>query len=125
MSSDSEPVCILDDDLSVRRSLQRLLDSDGIATRTFETPEEFLDYAKAHSVRVAVLDIVMPGTSGIEVQECLSKISPATRVIMMTGRDEPGIRAAAMERGAVGYLLKPFDDEAFLAIVRKALGRVD
>jgi two-component system response regulator FixJ len=73
-------------------------------------------------VEVAVLDVVMPGLSGIEVQELLRGISPATRVIVMTGRDEPGVRASAMEAGAVGFVIKPFDDEVFLALVRGALG---
>jgi two-component system, LuxR family, response regulator FixJ len=122
MSADLQPVCVLDDDLSVRRSLQRLLESDGIAARTFEYSNDFLAYASAHAVVVAVLDVVMPGTSGIEVQEQLREISPATRVIMMTGRDEPSVRSSAMDRGAVGFLVKPFDDEAFLALVRGSLG---
>ena len=122
MSPDLQPVCVLDDDLSVRRSLQRLLESDGIAARTFEYSNDFLAYASAHAVVVAVLDVVMPGTSGIEVQEQLREISPATRVIMMTGRDEPGVRSSAMDGGAVGFLVKPFDDEAFLALVRGSLG---
>ena len=71
---------------------------------------------------LAVLDVWMPETSGLQVQVRLHEMSPATKVIVMTGRETPAIRAAAMEGGAFAFLLKPFDDEAFLSLVRQALG---
>jgi FixJ family two-component response regulator len=69
-----------------------------------------------------VLDVWMPEVNGVEVQERLRKLSPGTRVIIITAREEPAIREAAMEAGAFAFLDKPFDDETFLALVRSALG---
>ena len=121
MSLNHEHVCILDDDSSVRKSLQHLLESDGICSRAFEFPEDFLTYARAQAVEVAVLDVVLPGTSGIEVHKLLREISPATRVIFISGRDDPSVRSAALKAGAFGFLSKPFDDEVLLEMVRGAV----
>ncbi len=63
----------------------------------------------------------MPARNGIEVQERLLELSPDTRVIVITGREEPTIRAAALAGGAFAFLVKPFEDEAFLALVRGAI----
>lgn len=114
-------ICILDDDSSVLSALQELLASDGFEAWTFDSPDRFLAHAQEHAVKLAVLDVWMPGTNGIEVQERLHELSPKTRVIMITGREEAPIRAAALEGGAFGFLVKPFDDEAFLTLVRRAL----
>jgi FixJ family two-component response regulator len=118
------PICILDDDFSVLNSLRELLDSDGWEARTFDNPDLFLAYARDHPVKLAVLDVWLPQMTGIDVQERLHMISPKTLVIVITGREEPAIRAAAMEAGAFGFLGKPFEDEAFLTLVRDALGEV-
>jgi two-component system, LuxR family, response regulator FixJ len=84
-------------------------------------PNKFLAYAQEHAVKLAVLDVWMPETNGIKVQERLHELSPDTRVIVITGREEPAIRSAALESGAFAFLLKPFDDETFLTLVRRAL----
>ena len=63
----------------------------------------------------------MPKTSGLEVQSRLHLVSPNTKVIVVTGQEVPGIRATALGGGAVAFLMKPFDDEAFLTLVRQAL----
>ena len=118
------PICILDDDFSVLNSLRELLDSDGWEARTFDNPDLFLAYAREHPVKLAVLDVWLPQMTGIDVQERLRVISPETLVIVITGREEPAIRAAAMEAGAIGFLGKPFEDEAFLTPVRDALSEV-
>jgi two-component system nitrogen regulation response regulator GlnG len=114
-------ICILDDDTSVRRSIEQLLDSDGRTALSFKDAEEFLAYARAHAVSLAVLDVWMPRTSGLEVQARLRETSPDTKVIVVTGRETPAIRAAALEGGAFGFLVKPFDDETFLSLVGQAL----
>jgi FixJ family two-component response regulator len=116
-----ESICILDDDVSILSSLQELLDSDGLEARAFNNPDQFLAYAKDHAVKLAILDVWMPETNGIEVQDRLHQLSPATQVIMITGREEAPIRDAALERGAFAFLVKPFDDEMFLELVRKAV----
>jgi two-component system response regulator FixJ len=122
MSPELESICILDDDASVGHSIVELLDSDGLTALSFENEEAFFAHTRSHAVPLAVLDVWMPETSGLLVQVRLHEVSPATKVIVMTGRETPAIRAAAMEGGAFAFLLKPFDDEAFLALVRQALG---
>jgi two-component system response regulator FixJ len=121
MTETNETICVLDDDDSVRASIERLLDSDGLSAQTFERADNFLAYAIRHHVALAVLDVWLPEASGLAVQLRLREFSPDTRVIVMTGREEPGIRAAALAGGALAFLVKPFDDEAFIALIRRAL----
>ena len=118
----TKPICILDDDLSVLSSLHELLESDGFDSETFDNPQKFISYAQEHPVRVVVLDVWMPNTNGIEVQELLRELSPTTRVIMITGREVAAVRVDALKGGASAFLVKPFGDEVFLTAVREALG---
>ncbi len=121
MSPASAPICILDDDVSVLRSIGQLLESDGLSSQTFEHAGEFLAHARTHEVKVAVLDVCLGDANGLEVQAQLHDISPATRVIIMTGLDQPGVQTIALRNGARAFLLKPFEDEAFLSEVHDAL----
>ena len=121
MPAEAESICVLDNDASVRNSIERLLDSDGLMAQSFGDAEDFLAYAQSHPVRLAVLDVWMPNKSGLEVQARSQLVSPKTKVIVITAQEIPGIRAAALAGGAFGFLVKPFDDEAFLALVRQAL----
>jgi two-component system response regulator FixJ len=116
-----QPVCILDDDASVLSSLRELLASDGFDAEIFDNPDKFLAYAQEHPIKLVVLDVWMPATSGMEVQDRLREFSPETRVIMITGRPELALRAAAVENGSFAFLVKPFEDEVFLGLVRQAL----
>jgi FixJ family two-component response regulator len=115
-------ICVVDDDPSVLRSLRELLGSDGFDAQIFDRPERFMDYARTHSIRLAVLDDLMPTQNGIELQERLRTQSPHTAVIIITGRDDPNLRTRAQKGGAFAFLVKPFDDEQFLDAVRGALG---
>jgi len=117
----AEVVCLVDDDLAVLKSIGRLLASDGLGVRAFSQPQDFLAYVQAHSVPVVVLDILMEGMSGLEVQEQLREVSPRTTVIIMTGREGVNTRSTAVEMGASAFFTKPFDDEEFLRAVRSAL----
>jgi FixJ family two-component response regulator len=121
MSLKLESICILDDDASVRHSIVQLLDSDGLKGLSFEDAEGFFSHVRSHTVPLAVLDVWMPETSGLQVQARLHEMSPGTQVIVMTGRETSAIRAAALAGGAFAFLAKPFDDEAFLSLVRQAL----
>src|SRR5271165_542002 len=121
MSAEPDSICILDDDASVRHSIVQLLDSDGQKAQSFEDAEVFFAHARSHAVPLALLDVWMPETSGLQVQARLREVSPDTKVIVMTGRETPAIRAAALEGGAFAFLVKPFDVEAFLSLVRQAL----
>jgi two-component system response regulator FixJ len=98
-----------------------LFGSDGLAERAFGDPESFLEYVKTQSVWVVVLDIWMEHMTGLEVQARVAKVSPHTRVIIMTGREEPEAEQTALKLGAIAFFTKPFDDEAFLVAVRGAL----
>jgi FixJ family two-component response regulator len=116
-------VCLVDDDASVLKSIQRLLASDGLAARAFGKPEEFLVYATAHHVAVVVLDIWMEKVTGLEVLARLCALSPKTRVIVITARDDLAARAMVTAIGPFAFFIKPFNDEKFLAAVHNALAQ--
>ena len=119
--SDTEVVCLVDDDLSVLKSIERLLASDGFSVRAFNKPKEFLTHVQAHTVPLVVLDIWMEEMSGLEVQAQLSALSPNTRVIIITGREDQTAKLAALQSGVLAFFTKPFDDDQFLNAVRDAL----
>jgi FixJ family two-component response regulator len=119
--SDAEIVCLVDDDLSVLKSIERLLASDGFSVCAFNTPKEFLTYVQAHAVPLVVLDIWMEEMSGLEVQTQLSALSPQTRVIIITGREDQTAKLAALQSGVIAFFTKPFDGDQFLNAVRRAL----
>lgn len=118
---DQASVCLLDDDLSMLKALERLLKSDGFNVERFHEPAAFLAAVGQGPCRVAILDVWMPDMNGLEVQAALRKESPETRIIFISGRDDPSVRQTALEAGAFGFLSKPFDDEVFLQLVRKAV----
>lgn len=118
---DQASVCLLDDDLSMLKALERLLKSDGFNVERFSEPAAFLSAVGNSPCRVAILDVWMPDMNGLEVQAALQKESPDTRIIFISGRDDPSVRQTALEAGAFGFLSKPFDDEAFLQLVRTAV----
>ena len=119
--SDTEIVCLVDDDLSVLKSIERLLASDGLSVRGFNKPREFLTHVQAHTVPLVVLDIWMEEMSGLEVQAQLSALSPQTRVIIITGREDQTAKLAALQSGVIAFFTKPFDGDQFLNAVRRAL----
>jgi FixJ family two-component response regulator len=128
MSNSSEleagEVCIVDDDASVLKSMQYLLASEGLKVRPFNRAEDFLAYASKNRVPVVVTDIWMDGVTGLEVLARLCAISPKTKVIVITAREDLAARATAMAIGPIAFFMKPFDDEKFIAAVRDALNRV-
>jgi len=114
-------ICLLDDDPSVLRGLNRLLMSAGWCPEQFNDPGPFLKYVKLHRPTVAIIDVWMPLMNGLEVQSRLRELSPSTRVIMFTGKDDPLVRSTSLKAGASAFFTKPFDDEEFLTAVRLAL----
>ena len=112
---------MVDDDPSVRKALSRLLESAGIGVCAFATGEDFLSYAVSHPVSVVVLDIWMQRMNGLEVLVHLCSLSPKTRIIIITGREDLAVRSIATQVGAAGFLLKPFEDAEFLDKVQYAL----
>jgi two-component system response regulator FixJ len=120
---EEKEVCLVDDDLSVLKSMHYLLASEGIKVRTFSKAADFLAHASAQHVPVVVTDIWMDQVTGLEVLARLCAISPKTRVIVITAREDLAARATAMAIGPVAFFMKPFDDEKFIAAVRDALSQ--
>jgi FixJ family two-component response regulator len=119
--ADAPSIRLLDDDLSMLKALDRLLKSEGFDVEKFSDPVAFLSSMEEATCRLAILDVWMPDMNGLEVQTVLRKESPDTRIIFISGRDDPSVRQAALEAGAFGFLSKPFDDETLLQLVRKAV----
>lgn len=114
-------ICLLDDDLSMLKALDRLLKSEGFNVERFSDPAAFLTSIGESPCRLAILDVWMPDMNGLEVQSVLRKEAPDTRIIFISGRDDPSVRETALAAGAFGFLSKPFDDEAFVQLVHKAI----
>jgi FixJ family two-component response regulator len=119
-------ICLVDDDPSVLKATGRLLSSAGWKIEPFSDPHAFLRHAETNRPPLAILDIWMPAMNGLEVQQRLRSISPSTRVIVLTSKDDPSVRSKALAAGASAFFLKPAPDEEFLekieSICRKANG---
>src|SRR6266436_1495986 len=119
-SKETLAVCLLDDDPSILKSTRRLLDSAGWKVEAFTDPITFLEHAAMHRPGVAVIDIRMPDMNGLEVQTRLRRVSPSTRVIVLTSKDDPAVRTIAMNAGASAFFIKGVDNAEFLARVKAA-----
>jgi FixJ family two-component response regulator len=115
-------IWLLDDDVSMLKALGRLMNSAGFIVEKFNHPAAFLARLEHAPCRVAILDVWMPDMNGLEVQACLRRDSPETRIIFISGRDDPLVRQTALDAGALAFLAKPFDDEFMVQLVRKAAG---
>ncbi len=115
-------ICLVDDDPSVLKAVGRLLASAGCVVQAFSEAAPFLAYISANRVDLVVLDIWMKQMTGLEVLARLCSVSPQTRIIIMTGHEDPAVKLIATQIGAVAFFLKPFDDEQFLAAVHHVLG---
>lgn len=117
----SPRVCLVDDDRSVLKAMSRLIVSAGWEVESFNDPNAFLNHAEKEPPPLVVLDILMPLMNGLEVQRRLKEISPSTRVIILTSKDDPFVRNRAMEAGATAFFVKPVNDEDFLAEIESAV----
>jgi FixJ family two-component response regulator len=115
-------VSVVDDDQSVRESLLDLLRELGFAVEAFGSAEEFLASEHLDGTRCLVLDVAMPGMSGPELQEELSRRGSAVPIIFITAQEDESIRPRVLAAGAVACLFKPFSDTALLDAVHAALG---
>jgi FixJ family two-component response regulator len=120
LSKETSPVYLLDDDPSILKATRRLLDSVGWKVEAFSDPMAFLEHAAIHCPELAVIDIVMPDMNGLEVQTRLRSISPSTRVIVLTAKDDPSVRRMAMNAGASAFFIKGVESGEFLAGVKAA-----
>ena len=120
-ASDRDSIWLLDDDVSMLKALGRLMSSAGLIAEKFSDPEAFLARLKHARCRVAVLDVWMPQMNGLEVQARLRRDSPETRIIFITGRDDPSMRQTALDAGAFALFTKPFENEVLVKAIQKAL----
>ena len=117
----SSLVAIVDDDDLMRSALQGLLKAVGLPSRVFASAEEFLNSGQQHQTACLIVDIRMPGISGLELQTRLNAEHCRIPTIFITAHGDTQMRMQALRAGAVEFLAKPFDDEALLDSVRAAL----
>ena len=116
-------IAVIDDDASVRRALQRLLQSAGFAVDTFATAREFLEADSWAQTGCLVLDVHLPGMSGYQLQEHLAASGVVIPIVFITAYDDASTRERVERSGAVGYLRKPFDQETLIEAIRRAIGQ--
>ena len=124
MSECDATIYIVDDDNSVRRGLARLLRSTGYRVETFASVREFLERGDLDGAGCLVLDIRMPGESGLDLHQALVDQGWALPVVFITGNGNIPMTMLAIPRDAVDVLTKPFDDQTLLDAIQHALGRV-
>ncbi len=114
-------VYVVDDDASVRNAVRRLLKSAHYSVMTFASAEEFWQSEFKSVPGCLLLDIMLPGISGFELQEKLLDKGHKIPVIFVTGQDRPGMQQRALGLGAIAYLKKPIDEETLLESIRLAM----
>jgi RNA polymerase sigma factor (sigma-70 family) len=114
-------VFVVDDDDSVRKATQRLIRSVGMKVETFENAKDFLKHPEYKGACCLILDIKMPGLSGLDLQEELLKAGLTFPIIFMTGHGTVPMSVRAMKAGAIDFLEKPFEDQALLDLITNAI----
>src|SRR6185369_12277535 len=123
MSSPAPIVFIVDDDVSVRESLELLTRNEGWQVETFASAQKFLDRPRSYVPSCLVLDVSLPGLNGLELQERVAGERSDMPIIFITGYGDVPMTVQAMKAGAVEFLTKPFSDEVLLNAIRLALKR--
>jgi two-component system response regulator HydG len=119
LTKQAAPVYLLDDDASILKATRRLLDSAGWNNvEIFTDPIAFLERAAMHQPELAVIYMLMPVMNGLEVQTRLRRVSPSTRVIVLTGQDDPSKGRIAMNAGASAFFIKGVESGEFLAGIK-------
>ncbi|MEQ9607553.1 MAG: response regulator [Kiloniellaceae bacterium] len=121
MSKQPLRVAVVDDDSSVRRALQRILTVLDVSVEAYASGEDFLQSLGMLRPDCVVLDLHMPGLSGLEVQQRIKKLDERLPVVIVTGHHEPGMRRRCLLAGAAGYLRKPIDGEALRHAIDQAV----
>jgi len=114
-------VFIVDDDPSIRRSPERLVRSDGYQVEVFMSARQFLERADMKKPDCLVVDVRMPGQSGLDLQQVLETAGSTVPIIFITGHADGPLAEQALRAGAVELLAKPFDGEVLLGAVRRAI----
>lgn len=119
----SATVFVIDDDADVRASIQGLLKSAGLRSECFETAEEFLEKKPSDGPGCLILDVSLPGISGLDFQQKLRSAGSQIPIIFITGHGDIPTSVKAMKSGALEFLTKPFDDAELLSAVEQAIDR--
>jgi len=122
-SAEIPTVFVVDDDANVRTSIQGLLKSAGLCAECFETAEQFLQRKPSKGPSCLILDVSLPGMSGLDFQQKLRNAGLQIPIIFVTGYGDIPMTVRAMKSGAVEFLTKPFEDQALLDAVQQALAR--
>ena len=117
-------VCVIDDDLSMRKAIERLLESEDYSVEIFTGAREFLARVPHTGASCVILDLNMPGLNGLELQETLAQTGRMEQIIFITGGATVPSCVQAMKAGAVDYLQKPFHDEDLLGAIERALDAI-
>jgi FixJ family two-component response regulator len=123
VNSEAPIVFAVDDDASMREALSRLFRSMGMRAQIFASAQEFLMFKRPDVPACLVLDVRLPGLSGLDLQHELVASGPAIPIIFITGHGDIPMSVQAMKAGAVDFLTKPFRDQALLDAIRQALQR--
>jgi len=114
-------IAVVDDEVSVRKSLRRLLQAFGFDVATFASGKVFFDSLEIQRPDCLILDLHMPGMNGLEVQGRLTQAGLRVPVIVITGHDEPETRARCLAAGADDYLCKPFNGDELVTAIERAI----
>jgi FixJ family two-component response regulator len=123
MSTPAPIIFVVDDDRSVRESLRRLLTSRGLAVQVFPSAPAFLAAPRPDGPACLVLDVRLPGLSGLDLQRDLARSDAALPIVFLTGHGDIPMSVRAMKAGAVEFLTKPFREQDLLDAIRQAVDR--
>ena len=116
-------VFVVDDDISVRESLESLIRCEGWQPEAFASAQEFLDYPRVHIPNCLVLDVSLPGLNGLDLQKRIAGDRIEMPIIFITGYSDVSMTVRAMKAGAVEFLIKPYGDEVVLSAIQQAIER--
>jgi len=123
VSADDPIVFIVDDDPSMCEALTRLLGTVGLRAQAFKTPQEFLNTKRPDTPSCLVLDVRLPGVSGLDLQRELADVDPPIQIVFITAHGDIQMTVQALKAGAVDFLAKPFRDQQLLDAVQQAIDR--
>jgi FixJ family two-component response regulator len=123
MANSTPIVFVVDDDISVRESLESLIRCEGWVSETFASAQEFLARPRVLTPSCLILDVSLPGLSGLDLQKCIASDRKDMPIIFITGHGDVPMTVKAMKAGAVEFLTKPFGDEALLSAIRHSIER--
>jgi FixJ family two-component response regulator len=123
MAATAPMVFVVDDDVSVRKSLVRLIKTAGYEAEPFTSVSDFLAHPSYDGPCCLVLDVRMPGLTGLDLQEALSATERRLAIVFITGHSDVPVTVKAMKRGAVDVLTKPLDEGTLLGAIRQAVAR--